>query len=268
MSDDSERPALSGGIMPGTSINVSPTEAEFEIEAAHTALTSIVWAFHERGRCLIAFSGGHTPRGVYRRMADMLANQPLDLSQLYLIFVDERMVPPEDSDSNYGMIRREFITRIPMSPFHVFRIKGELDAEKAAYEYELDLQTLLPLFDGRCDLLLLGVGEDGHTASLFPGSEVLQERQHKARAVFVPRLKSWRVTLTLPAINAARSVHFLAAGKQKAEVIGKIFDGAQPREDIPATLVQPDSGTLTWILDAEAASRIPPERLSGPHPPT
>ncbi len=266
MINNSEQPISSGGIMPGTRIDVSPSEEDFETAAAGAILAGISSAIQERGRCLIAFSGGRTPRGVYRRLGDMLVSQSVDLSQVYLIFVDERMVPPEDSESNYGMIRHEFIARIPISPFHVFRIKGELDAENAAYDYELDLRALLPLFDGRCDLVLLGVGEDGHTASLFPGADVLKERQHKARAVFAPRLQSWRVTLTLPTINAARAVFFLAAGRQKADIIGRIFDGVQQREDIPATLVKPDSGNLTWILDAEAASRIPPARLAQSDP--
>ena len=125
---------------------------------------------------------------------------------------------------------------------------------------------MLPLFDGRCDLMLLGTGEDGHTASLFPRTEVLHERQHNVRAVFVRRLEAWRVTLTLPAINSARTVLFLVTGKQKAGVVAKIFAGARPGDDIPATLVRPDSGTLTWMLDSEAASQIPPERLSNPDP--
>jgi 6-phosphogluconolactonase len=174
------------------------------------------------------------------------------------------MVPPDDSDSNYGMIRREFISRVSISPGHVCRIRGEVDADTAAHDYERELQTVFPLFAGRCDLISLGVGEDGHTASLFPGTEVLRETQRAACAAFLPRLGSWRVTLTLPVINRARTVMFLVRGAQKAAIVGKILTGTQPNEDIPATLVHPDSGTLTWMLDAQAASQLPLARSLKP----
>jgi 6-phosphogluconolactonase len=241
-------------------VNISATVDDFEIAAARALLKVITTAIHERGQCLIALSGGRSPCGVYRCLADLLVTQSVDMSQVYLISVDERMVPPEDSESNYGMIQREFISRVPMLPSHVYRIKGEEDAYSAERDYERELQTVFPLFGGRCDLIVLGVGEDGHTASLFPGTEVLQEMQHEVRAVFVPRLKAWRVTLTLPVINSARHLFFLAKGERKAAIVGKIFASTQSREDLPATLVRTDSGTLTWMLDAEAASRIPSEQ--------
>jgi len=250
--------------MPNPCVNISPTVDDFEIAAARAALEVITEAVHERGGCLIALSGGCTPRGVYRLLADLLVSQSVDMSRVFLIFVDERIVPPDDPDSNYGMIRREFISRVPMLPSHVYRIKGEEKADSAARDYERDLQTVFPIFAGRCDLISLGVGADGHTASLFPGTEVLHEMQHKVRTVFVPCLEAWRVTLTLPVINRARAVFFLVAGEQKAAVVGKTFASTQAREDIPATLVCPDSGTLTWMLDAEAASRL---RLDRPPKP-
>jgi 6-phosphogluconolactonase len=238
-------------------VDILPTVDDFEIAAARAVAERIAAAIHERGGCLIALSGGNTPCGVYRRLGDLLVAQSADLSRAYLIFVDERMVPPDDSDSNYGMIEREFISRVPFQPLHVYRIRGEEKADVAARSYEQELQTVFPLFAGRCDLILLGVGEDGHTASLFPGTEVLREVRHPARAVFVPRLESWRVTLTLPVINRARAVFFLASGEQKAAIVEKILACSQPNEDLPATLVHPDSGTLTWLLDAAAASRLP-----------
>jgi 6-phosphogluconolactonase len=257
-----------GEIVSGTvktpRINISPAVDDFEIAAARAALEVITAAVRERGKCLIALSGGRTPRGIYRRLADLLVTQSVDLSRTYLIFVDERMVSPDDPDSNYGMIQREFISRILIPALQVYRIRGETKADSAARDYERELQTVFPLFAGRCDLILLGIGEDGHTASLFPGTEVLRETQHKVRAVFVPRLGNWRVTLTLPVINCARTVFFLVAGEQKAAIVGKIFASAQSREDLPATLVCPDSGTLTWLLDAEAASQLPLERSIQP----
>ncbi len=242
-------------------VDILPTVKDFEIAAARAAFAAITAAIHERGGCLMALSGGRTPRGVYRRLGDLLATQSVDLSRAHLIFVDERMVPPDDSDSNYGMVRREFIARVPIPPLHVHRIRGEAKADAAERDYERELQTVFPLFTGRCDLVLLGVGEDGHTASLFPGAEILRETQHSARAVFVPRLESWRVTLTLPVINRARTVFFLASGKRKAAIVGKILASTQRNEDLPATLVCPDSGTLAWMLDAEAALHAPERTL-------
>ncbi len=248
--------------MPTPSVEISATLEDFESNAARAAFKVIEAVVRERGRCLMALSGGRTPCGVYRRLGDLLTGQSVEMSRVYLIFVDERMVPPDDADSNYGMIRREFMARAPISPLHIYRIRGEAAASVAAQDYERELETIFPLFDGRCDLVMLGIGEDGHTGSLFPETEVLQETQHKASAVFVPKLGAWRVTLTLPVINSARAVLFLATGKRKAAVVGKIFANSQPREDLPATLVQPESGTLRWMLDAEAAARILSERPS------
>jgi 6-phosphogluconolactonase len=237
-------------------VSISPTVDDFEIASACEIAKGITAAIHERGGCLIALSGGHTPRGVYRRLADLLITQSVDLSRVHLIFGDERMVPPDDPDSNYGMIQREFISRVPIPTPNVHRIRGEVKADAAAREYERELQTLLPLFAGRCDLILLGLGEDGHTASLFPGSAVLRELQQTAREVFVPRLESWRVTLTLPVINRARAVLFLVTGGQKAAIVRNVLTSTRSREDLPATLVRPHPGSLSWMLDAEAAAQF------------
>jgi 6-phosphogluconolactonase len=162
------------------------------------------------------------------------------------------------------MVQRELISRVLIPPRHVHRIRGEVEAETAARDYERELETVFPMCAGRCDLILLGVGEDGHTASLFAGTTVLRELQHTVRAIFVPRLGSWRVTLTLPVINRARAVLFLVTGAPKAAIVGRVLASTQPREDLPATLVRPDSGTVTWMLDAEAASELESDRSSKP----
>ena len=205
---------------------------------------------------MIALSGGLTPRGVYRRLGDMLTSQSTDLGRTHLVFTDERMVSPDDPSSNYGMIQRELISRVHIPPLNVHRIKGELEVETAAREYERELQGVLPLFAGRCDIIVLGVGEDGHTASLFPGTDILQERGKTAGAVLVPHLAAWRVTLTLGVINRARAVVFLAAGKGKAAIVRKVLANAKLREALPATLVRPYQGSLTWMLDSDSASQL------------
>jgi 6-phosphogluconolactonase len=168
--------------MPAPYIDVLPTVEDLEITAARAVAAAITAAIGERGRCLIALSGGRTPRGVYRRLRDLLLAESVNVSEVFLIPVDERMVPFDDPASNSGMVRRELISRLPVVPSHVYRIRGEMAAEAAARRYERELQGLLPLFAGRCDLMLLGVGEDGHTASLFPGTEVLRELEHPVRA--------------------------------------------------------------------------------------
>ena len=237
-------------------INISATVEDFEIAASHAIVELITAAIRERGKCLIALSGGNTPRGIYRRLGDLLARQSVDLNRVHLIFSDERMVAPDDPESNYGMVQHELISRVAIPTSNVHRIKGEINPEAAALEYEEELKKVFPLFADRCDLMLLGVGEDGHTASLFPGSEILRERQRMVRSEFVHRLGSWRVTLTLPVINRSRAVLFLVAGEQKAAIVRKIVACTNSNEELPATLVRPDSGSLTWMLDAKAASRL------------
>jgi len=246
-----------GGRLPTPAINILPTVEDFEIASARAVGRLIKAAVRERSRCLVALSGGNTPRGIYRRLGDLLTSQSVDLSRVHLIFGDERMVPPDDPDSNYGMVRHELISRVVIPPSNVHRMKGEMNPEAAALEYEQELKKLFLLFADRCDVMLLGVGEDGHTASLFPGSPILREQQRIVRSEFVTDLGKWRVTLTLPVINRSRAVMFLEAGEQKAAIISNILAAAQPNEELPASLVHPDPGSLTWMLDSKAASLLP-----------
>jgi 6-phosphogluconolactonase len=243
-------------------VDIFPTVNDFEIAAAEEIVASMTVALHKRDEYLIALSGGHTPIGVYRHLSNLIVTQSIDVCRVHIVFVDERMVPPDDPASNYGMIQREFISQIDIPSSHVHRIRGEMNPDDAALEYERELEKLLSSFAGRCDLALLGVGEDGHTASLFPGTKILEADQSLVRAVFVPSLNSWRVTLTLPVINRARVVLFLVSGEQKAMIVGKMFGSTMSHEDIPAALVCPDSGTITWMLDAKAASMIPVDQFS------
>jgi 6-phosphogluconolactonase len=166
------------------------------------------------------------------------------------------MVLPDHPDSNYGMARRELIERVPIPTENVHRIQGELSAEQAALEYANELRSMykgrIPMFD----CVLLGVGEDGHTASLFPGTDAVSEDEKGAVALFVPRLKAWRVTLTFPVINNAREIIFLAEGEKKASIVRKVIESATPSMDFPATMVRPHDGGLRWMLDSEASSFI------------
>jgi len=212
-------------------------------------------AIAERGRFTVALAGGSTPRPFYA----LLAGEPgshvqavveeIDWAHVQVFWGDERCVPPSHPDSNYRMARRALLDRVPIPPENVHRMRGELPPEEGAAAYRWELQQALGA-DGRLDVVFLGLGTDGHTASLFPGSTALHERQRSVVAVYVEKLASWRLTLTLPVINAARHVIFLVAGQNKADPLARVRAGAP----LPAARVQPSRGQLTWLVDRDAAA--------------
>jgi len=237
-------------------IDVFETLASLEVAAADVIASRIRTAVQDRGMSIIALSGGDTPRGVYRRLADGKHRNRVDWTRVHVCFGDERLVPPDQPHSNYGMVQTELLSRIPIPAENVHRIRGELTAKDAAQQYAVELKGLLRGKDAGLDLVLLGVGEDGHTSSLFPGTDVLDERAETVRAVYVPELNSWRVTMALPLLNSAREVIFLVAGKRKAEIVHRVLSARQPVHDLPATMIRPASGRVQWMLDAGAAAAL------------
>jgi 6-phosphogluconolactonase len=201
----------------------------------------------------IALAGGSTPRTAYERAATLGA----DWSRATLWFGDERCVPPEHEHSNFGMAKRALLDRIEGDPPAVRRIAGELGFVEAADAYERELRGAFGEDVPRLDLILLGLGPDAHTASLFPNDAALGERERAVVGVETPGMPPLvsRVTLTLPVMNAAREVVFLVAGEDKAEAVARAFADA-PGPDAPASLVDPDGGGLTLLLDPAAASRL------------
>lgn len=204
----------------------------------------------------VALSGGSTPRPAYERLAAM----ELDWSSSTLWFSDERCVPPDDRQSNFRLVRETLLDRLAGDAPDVRRIRGEQGPHLAAAEYERELRGAFGDRPPALDLVLLGLGPDGHFASLFPGQPALEERERlvvgverPARPPLVPR-----VTLTLPTINAAREVVFLVTGEDKAEAVGRAF-GTDADPEAPARLVAP-AGGLTVLLDAPAARRLQPPR--------
>jgi 6-phosphogluconolactonase len=192
----------------------------------------------------IALAGGSSPRRAYE-LAAFLAP---DWSRVGLWWGDERCVPPGDHRSNYGLARSALLDRLSRLPQRIHRIKGELPAERAAAEYDEELRGAgAPL-----DVVLLGIGPDGHTASLFPGDAALEERERPARAVHALGID--RVTLTLPALNAAHTVVFLAVGEDKAAAVAAAF-GDEPGPAVPASLVRGAERTVA-VLDAAAAAGL------------
>jgi 6-phosphogluconolactonase len=201
-------------------------------------------AIAQRGIFRIALSGGHTPAAVYREWA--AADLPWDRVQI--TFGDERCVLPDDEQSNYLMARRSLLDAVPIPPGNVFRIQGELPPEDAASDYDTRLAQLASRFHEaryRHDLLLLGMGPDGHTASLFSGTEALTEQTRGVVQNFVPKFDTYRITFTYPLINAARHVCFLVAGCEKKPIVKQILAG---QGDYPAARVSPTDGRVTWLL--------------------
>jgi 6-phosphogluconolactonase len=202
----------------------------------------------------IALTGGSSARLAYERLAAM----EVDWSRCTLWFGDERCVPPEDEHSNFGMVRDSLLDPLPDPPPEVHRIAGELGPDEGAAAYERDLREALGEGIPRFDLVLLGLGPDGHCASLFPGDPALDEQDRPAVGVARSGLAPWvpRVTLTLPVLNAARQVLFLVTGADKAEAAARAFGGGPDRRT-PASLVAPTDGTLTVLADRSAAERLP-----------
>lgn len=214
-------------------------------------------AIIERGRFSLVLSGGSTPRALYRLLASSPYQDEIEWANVHVFWGDERCVPPHAAESNYRMARESLLDHVAIPPANIHRIFGELSPEDAAKDYA---QALLSSFgDGipQFDLVLLGMGDDGHTASLFPHTAALGETQKWVAANHVPQKDVWRITLTLPVINAARQIIFLVAGVQKAERLREILNGPRQPLDLPAQSIQPTNGNLVWLVDAAAASALP-----------
>jgi len=198
-------------------------------------------AVAQKGFFTVALSGGSTPKLLY----ELLVGTEVPWSKIHFFWSDERHVPPDHPDSNYRMTYEAMLSRVPVPEGNIHRIHGENpDAAEAAREYEQTVQQL--------DLILLGLGNDGHTASIFPGSEVLHETKRLIAAPWVEKLNTYRITMTLPLLNSA-SVLFLVSGAEKAEIVKEVIEG--PKK-YPAQFVQPVNGHLLWMLDKAAASRL------------
>jgi len=229
--------------------------AQYFVEMAGEAVAAY-------GRARIAISGGSTPKAAFQLLAD--PNQPwrwrMPWDCLDLYWVDERAVPPEAADSNYRMTREALLDHVPLRPEQIHRIEGELDPELAANRYESELRNTFRIEGAespRFDLVALGMGDDGHTASLFPHTEALREITRLVTANHVPQKDTWRITLTWPVIDHASSVFFLIAGEDKAAVLKEVLTGPRDPERLPSQLIWPASGILTFILDKAAAALLP-----------
>ena len=239
-------------------IRVLTTPQELFAAAAEAVAQLAVEAVAERGRFTLALSGGSTPKSLYTLLASN-ARTSLPWDRMFFFWGDERHVPPNHPDSNYRMANEAMLSKVPVPAENVFRIKAENpDAGAAAQEYEQTLRRFFREESGvpSFDLILLGMGPDGHTASLFPGTAGLQENSRLVVANWVEKLKTHRLSFTFPVLNAARCVLFLVSGIDKAAVLKTVLEDDVPGEQYPAKLVRPSAGKLIWMLDRAAASAL------------
>jgi 6-phosphogluconolactonase len=222
---------------------------EFEVRARA--------AIAEHGRFAVALSGGTTPRAMFSLLASPEFAEDIDWRHVHFFWSDERCVPPDDGRSNYGEALRALLAPIEMPASNIHRMRGELDPHSGAVDY---CEHLTAFFgdDVAFDLIYLGLGPDGHTASLFPGSPALSVTDQLCAAVHLPdnAVAPWRLTLTYPVLDAARCVMFLIEGKEKADVLARVLEGPRDIQRLPAQGVAPVNGTLVWLVDKPAAEKL------------
>ena len=255
---------------PGHTIQIYRNNEQLSSAAVDQIMRSAQKHIAETGRFTWVLAGGSTPRRVYELLGTSANTDLLDWQHTYLFWGDERVVPPDHEDSNFRMVEKSLLEQVPVPAENIFRMRGEIDPLEAALQYEYAIkqffaQTTPPSMAGDqsgsmpvFDLVLLGVGSDGHTASLFPGSSAFREHERLVVAVEhnqpPPPLVA-RLTMTLPLINHAKEIVFLASGAGKAHMLPQIL-GDKPNLNLPAARVQPVKGKLLWLLDADAAAGL------------
>ena len=241
-------------------IHVYPTSQSLLEAAAQHLLHHARQAIAARNSFTLALAGGSTPKGLYAMLAAPPFRDQLDWTKIRFFWGDERHVPPDHADSNYRMAHEALLSRLPISTAHVHRVPSELpDAQTAADQYEAVLrkQFDVPAPDiPRFDFILLGMGPDGHTASLFPGTPAVRETSRLVAAPWVDKLQTSRITFTPILLNHARQVTFLICGHAKAETLHAVLEGPFQPDALPTQIIGPRTGTLTWFVDQEAGGAL------------
>jgi 6-phosphogluconolactonase len=244
-------------------VAVLPNAHDLADAAARRFVRAATAAIETRGEFIVALAGGSTPRNVYVRLATELQVSKLDWSRIVVVWGDERCVPPDHEASNYRMARETLLDHVNVAPSNIHRIRGEDDPSDAAVAYERELRAVLrtpvgpPRTDpaSRLDLVLLGLGADGHTASLFPGGSSLHADQWVA-AEYIRAVSMWRVTLTATVLNAAAEIVFIVSGDEKAAMVRQVLEGPYRAHELPAQLIAPTNGRIRWLLDAAAGAAL------------
>lgn len=238
-------------------VEVHQDTQELALAAAELFIEAASEAIEQRGEFRVALSGGTTPGEAYQRLAGADLAPMVSWRNVQLFWGDERCVPPNHPDSNFRLARDSFLDKVPIPQSNVHRMQGELEPQVAAQAYVEELRSV---FDGRgrprFDLVLLGMGADGHTASLFPDSRAVREKRKWVVAYRVAQLEAWRLTLTVPVLNAARQAVFLVAGSAKAERLHEVLRGERDPERLPAQAVRPKQGSVRWLVDRAAATKL------------
>jgi 6-phosphogluconolactonase len=239
-------------------VRIFEDQATLSQAAAALFIESCARSTTERGRCLVALSGGNTPLRLYEVLAKTPYAEQVDWLHVHVFWGDERCVPPEDLESNYRLAHDVLLARVPIPAENVHRVQSEAEPDEAAIAYALSLKAFAsPLLNWpRFDLVLLGMGDDGHTASLFPGSEVEMSTPTAAVTAAYQGRPANRVTITPLVFNAAHRVLFLVSGESKAETLASVLYGNYQPELLPAQRIRPMDGEVIWMLDQSAASRL------------
>jgi 6-phosphogluconolactonase len=243
--------------MPETQRNIATDADDLAFKAAELFTASAREHVDQKGCFVVALSGGSTPRGMHRLLATPPALTEVPWEHTHLFWVDERCVPASDPESNLGTAWRDLLRDLPIPRENIHFIRGDFPPEEAAEEYQMELTQFFHLGKGEFpvfDLIFLGMGKDGHTASLFPGQNALKEESRLVIAVKGGTPHVGRTTMTYPVLNRARRIVFLVAGIEKAETVRALLEGEQP--ELPAAKIKPFQGDMIWLLDREAASLL------------
>lgn len=239
-------------------IRIYENQAALAQAAAAYATACYRAAIDDHDYFAVALSGGSTPRALFELLAAPENAQHIGWSKVHVFWGDERTVPPDHPDSNYQMAQQALLDQVALPSSNVHRIAGELEPALAAAEYEQTLRSFFATRAGknRFDLILLGMGDDGHTASLFPDTAALDETERLVVANYVPKLDTWRITLTASIINQAAHVAFMVAGAGKADTLKRVLHGPRQPHELPSQLIQPVDGELVWLVDKAAAAQL------------
>jgi 6-phosphogluconolactonase len=232
---------------------------ELDRKAAARFVRLVQPAARDSDRLTVALSGGSTPKALYSLLVTAEYRGQVQWSHVHLFWGDERCVPPDHPESNCRMVQESFLSKINIPESNVHRMAGEKEPKTAAAEYEAELRKFFRLSGGvlpRFDLILLGLGEDGHTASLFPGTAVLDDRERLVASVFVEKLGAHRLTLTLPVLNNGADIIFLVAGQSKSAILKEVRGANPVSSTLPAAKIQPVHGQLTWLVTQDAAAGL------------
>jgi 6-phosphogluconolactonase len=238
-------------------IKIVPDAKAVAESAAALIVGAATQAIQLSGTFTIALSGGSTPKTLFELLAGDEYREQIDWTKVEVFFGDERAVGPDDPESNYRMAKETLLSKVPIKRQNVHRMRGEIDPNEAAIEYGRLLKERFGE-EGGLDLALLGMGDDGHTASLFPHTAALKEVRHRCVANFVPKLDTWRITMTAPFLNRSREVIVLVSGEKKAPVLREVLLGPRDPERLPIQMISPSHGKMIWLIDEAAGKGLQP----------